>query len=707
MLCQLCSSLDLAAIMQLRLKPDFSPSWSTKHDFPPEKVPDFEEDEQLIKFHIYGPHCASYKYEEAFVPYHKTLEELCEASNGCNLCHALLQSAARVIKIRRELNDSRAWYGNPNPSPSGKGLFLCGLGNSQGIQLMALDEEQSYALLGGVGFSVDDGSALGSIIHGRTISKSPRSNDSLRLIQEWLLTCSAQHEHHISPTMKPSRLLQHDESRGKVFLCTSFPPDIKYAALSHCWGSVQPLILSTGNKHQLEDGLPLEAFPKTFQDALWVVQQLEIPYIWIDSLCIVQDDHDDWVHESARMCDVYGNAYLTIAATRARTCSEGFLGPREGPDYTYVPFNWSGMSGNVAIFPMPINRIDPHGGIVDLEEEPLSKRAWVLQERYLSPRTIHFASTQMYFECRSAFYPQDRHLQHKDSKQDFKIHRRETARDNVSPEDAWDMIVMRYTERYLTVDSDKLPAIEGLAARVFLERGLHSSPREEYLAGLWRKDLLSGLAWQAFPGDGKRSTPTTYTAPSWSWASVNGPVAFMGDQDTQSFAVIKEAEVDLENSESPFGRVTGGWVHLSGVKLHPYKLEQLDDVASLYFREGDGCFRINTRWDPPRCDLPEIRLADYEDRESDLFAVPLMLQQKVVDKVYNRDYGVPGANFLILISSTSVPSPVNGLPCFRRVGLGMGHDDEEEENNAGAREGLRDRCLEAIEQETLEDFIII
>ena len=185
------------------------------------------------------------------------------------------------------------------------------------------------------------------------------------------------------------------------------------------------------------------------------------------------------------MCDVYGNAYLTTAAERAENCSEGFLGPREGPDYKYIPINLEGKPGNVAIFPMPLRRVKPSSGIIDLEEEPLSKRAWVLQERYLSPRTLHFASTQMYFECRSAFYTQDRHLQHKDTKRDFKIHRRETAKDDAKPKVAWNNIVRRYTERYLTVQSDKLPAIEGLAARVFLERGAHQSPSNDYLAGLW------------------------------------------------------------------------------------------------------------------------------------------------------------------------------------------------------------------------------
>jgi len=152
MLCQLCSGLGLDAIMQLKLEPDFSTSWFTKDDFPPERVPHFKENEKLIRFSIYGPRPTSYKSQDYFVPYHRTIRDLCHASKECDLCHALLQSAAGIIRIRRAINDVQNWRG-----PSGEGLFLCGVGNSQGIQLMALDPGPTYALLGAVGFSVDNG----------------------------------------------------------------------------------------------------------------------------------------------------------------------------------------------------------------------------------------------------------------------------------------------------------------------------------------------------------------------------------------------------------------------------------------------------------------------------------------------------------------------------------------------------------------------
>ncbi|RBR26076.1 uncharacterized protein FIESC28_01104 [Fusarium coffeatum] len=279
----------------------------------------------------------------------------------------------------------------------------------------------------------------------------------------------------------------------------------------------------------------------------------------------------------------------------------------------------------------------------------------------------------------------------------FKIHRRATAKDE-NAEDTWGVIVYRYTERYLTMESDKLPAIGGIAKRVFLERHLHDNPGGEYLAGLWRESLLCDLAWLTDTGE-ERGVPTSYTAPSWSWASVNGPIAFRQDHDTQRLAVVKDAKVDLENSENPFGRVTGGWIHLCGIKLHPC---DVDDYGGIYIRTGDARCHVSTIMDFSRFNLPGVHGTDYKDKKSELVAVPLMLEEEDDDNDHN-----PGAHFLLLVSSTSGQGLVNGLPCFRRVGVGSPHIVNLDENDGDARRRLRDRCVEAMEQGTLEDFIIV
>ena len=133
----------------------------------------------------------------------------------------------------------------------------------------------------------------------------------------------------------PTRLLKYDEARKTVTLCTSVAVNKNYAALSHCWGSVQPLTLNTSTAQQLYSGISIETFPRTFQNALWVTHKLNFPYLWIDSLCIIQDSNDDWVRGSARMCDVY------------------FMRPKSESFYTDITFLGGDTPINVSVFPMP------------------------------------------------------------------------------------------------------------------------------------------------------------------------------------------------------------------------------------------------------------------------------------------------------------------------------------------------------------------
>lgn len=144
-------------------------------------------------------------------------------------------------------------------------------------------------------------------------------------------------------------------------------------------------------------GFPSSELPKTFQDAIVVSRRLQIKYLWIDSLCILQDSPEDWKHESAQMHHVYGNAYVTIAADDSRDSSEGLF--RVRPPFfvtpTIVTAAWNEVPSKKFI-------VIPRRFWSDsVAESPLNQRAWVLQERYLSPRIIHFGESQILWECRS------------------------------------------------------------------------------------------------------------------------------------------------------------------------------------------------------------------------------------------------------------------------------------------------------------------
>ncbi|PQE10712.1 heterokaryon incompatibility protein [Rutstroemia sp. NJR-2017a BBW] len=150
--------------------------------------------------------------------------------------------------------------------------------------------------------------------------------------------------------------------------------EIQYIALSHCWGQlpsnqVPPYCTTRQNIEPRRVGFTVADLPRTFQDAIEVTRKLDLQYLWIDSLCILQGAGGDWEQESKRMEDVFASAYCTVAASSASDSSTDFD--------------------------------------EDVENGQLNQRAWVLQERILSRRTIYFSRNQVYGECGKGIYAGD------------------------------------------------------------------------------------------------------------------------------------------------------------------------------------------------------------------------------------------------------------------------------------------------------------
>jgi len=206
-----------------------------------------------------------------------------------------------------------------------------------------------------------------------------------------------------SDSVLPTRVLDLGSvtnSNSLRLYCSKKDERGDYVALSHCWGTFVGLPGQSEDcrtlRHNIDtrlEKIDMSRLPKTFQDAIRVTRELGKRYLWIDSLCIVQDDEEDWAREAKTMETVYSMAYCTIAATSSISSAGGFLGSRPKRKYLKIKMELKGLKTPMYVCEMIDNFHQ------DVEESVLNKRGWVLQERALSRRIIHFSATQTYWEC--------------------------------------------------------------------------------------------------------------------------------------------------------------------------------------------------------------------------------------------------------------------------------------------------------------------
>ncbi|CAD6443602.1 c3eb3a84-62c9-4c5b-af84-ae19b046cb71 [Sclerotinia trifoliorum] len=371
--------------------------------------------------------------------------------------------------------------------------------------------------------------------------------------RRWITTCF---ESHSCCTKKsdchlPTRLLAIKDDSARLVLTANLETKPIYATLSHCWGSLEFLKLTTESLDSMVKMIPTEKLTKTFREAISFVQSIGIDYIWIDSLCIIQDSEADWEIESASMASVYRGSAITIAATGASNGTIGcFLKPQEYIGHIRVehPFNDCSNGWNIA---------QPCGLI---EELPLGRRAWTLQERLLSPRVLHFAPNEIIWECR---YGDAREYSPRIAKRKFAgIYSR------------WGEIVNKYTGAQLTYSKDKLVAIAGIAFAANEETG------DEYLAGLWRTNLEEQLLW-IVAGENQKGRPASwepYRAPSWSWASIDGQIYYGSSRiyTGHTCAHVLSSSLTYAGAD-PYVQVTKGTMELCCKAMLPGILQKRHD----------------------------------------------------------------------------------------------------------------------------------
>jgi hypothetical protein len=445
------------------------------------------------------------------------------------------------------------------------------------------------------------------------ISDHTSSDEVFRLAKSWIDRCEISHDcrnNGSEDPWYPTRLIDMESvsnpktCEGLVRLVeTKNEPrlqgalKVRYVTLSHCWGGANFIRLTNETVPRFERGISVEELPQTFQDAIRFSRRLGIRYIWIDSLCIKQDDTQDWLYESGQMDQVYNNSYCNISATASTNSYGGLFFERE-PQQLWVDeieLRTAGVPGLIDV--QPFERcviLDLSFWEQNVDNAPVNIRSWVLQERLLAPRVLHFCKDQIAFECLKLDAAECRpeglplfQLKAGDFKDGGRLKgiepsydgkRLRKARVKISPDpdehiemlhafELWKNVVEVYSRTLLTQDYDKLIALGGIA------KMMSGMVQDDYIAGLWRKYLESQLLWRVdlvrkkgiFLFDSKR--PSSYRAPTFSWASVDAKGGIIYSEFTDQDLLIRVEDVNLSyrSEKNRFGVVTGGYIILSGV----------------------------------------------------------------------------------------------------------------------------------------------
>ncbi|KAL9112364.1 MAG: hypothetical protein Q9187_007780, partial [Circinaria calcarea] len=343
----------------------------------------------------------------------------------------------------------------------------------------------------------------------------------------------------------------------------------------------------------MRNGIPVSELPLLYRDAVNTCRQLGTRYLWIDSLCIIQDQELDWIREVARMGQVYGNALCNIEAAHAADGRGQLFFSRDEARVKplSVTVEWH-KDGPLAC--LMIDSSVHHD--TDVSDAPLQGRAWVLQEQLLASRTLIYSKRQVHWACRtqeaSELFPEgmpdlrrgDDLCSHSLARRPLHVLKQWIASDNpihlshwslgyspmVSPWEkfwlSWRTIVLDYTRRDLTFEKDKLAAIAGIAS--VIQRKI-SVP---YIAGMWnfRFFIEYELCWEAKTQANCRAPfrPRDYRAPTWSWASIEGSISYtyMTDYDVTGdtqLAYVEDAKIETVDG-TPTGPVKSGFIRIEG-----------------------------------------------------------------------------------------------------------------------------------------------
>ncbi|PQE21277.1 heterokaryon incompatibility protein [Rutstroemia sp. NJR-2017a WRK4] len=453
-------------------------------------------------------------------------------------------------------------------------------------------------------------------INGKQIGHFPLvdeldSEESYGIGREWIQNCIGTHTDcaPIEDKMLPTRLIDVGSEESDPRLVQMGGLGGKYLALSHCWGGSISNCLTLANIQAFQKKIPLSELPVNFRDAVLITRSLGFRYLWIDSLCIIQDSNFDWESESSNMGNIFRNAFLTIAAARALNANDGILNAESVSNRFHRrrlgldSFLSDGRCTDQLEARLRIWRDQKSEDTVnvvttgDLEtlddihiNGALNLRGWILQEQVFSPRILYFGAQHIYWRCLHGYLAAngvpvnagavERYVRLLPS---FHVHSRPSESNLEDVMAGYHELIMAYSVRNLTYASDKLPAFGGIASYV------HSLVGGYYLAGIMSSCFREGLLWFLLVNSNEHAFHL-HRAPSWSWAIVDGRINLK-----TSLLPLTPNDAKLvghhiaHTGENPYGSVQAGYILIEGMTLAMY---QHDDRS----RSPNGY----VQWDNPQ-----------------------------------------------------------------------------------------------------------
>ena len=560
-LCHVCDGFDIRALYEVA-------ALTVRKSKPP-------------KSSVGGP--STYKGFPDLYKHHRNLQSLStSAEGGCPLCTCIWQQCAKIlpadIHARRSPLPSREFdeqitLGLSDWSPEADGMpYLTAVQQSTrgAVKTLAIFD-----------VFVEPGRAPRGLetLLARAVQNDPASEASLEVVKEWVQECLAGHQKCIHMLSRkrplPTRVIDVGDALHNPRLIVTDGRLGSWAALSYCWGGQSKFVLNRETSDDFLRGkFPLNTFPRTLRDAITITRTLGVQFLWIDALCIMQDSAEDWAAEAALMRNVYGGATITIAATNSTSTDCGIFQNRSVSP-AECRLEWRSLDQTE--FHDLFLRSSTEFWDTTMKKEALNTRGWTLQESLLAPRTLSFGTQQMIWECLERksgesgrpVLPGQRHRDkgfvQKIMTNDFNawektkqtltrlslrtmpVHWTAVPNKWVSSHDAmysrWSAVVSDYTGRNLTVRSDILPALSGLAS------AFQNLLRDEYCAGLWKNDIIRGMCWtrsnmpiKDFTAIKSSQRERDDYIPSWSWASIISHRVINAFEEEQTWPFIGRDE---------------------------------------------------------------------------------------------------------------------------------------------------------------------